>query len=152
MFNLIFYRMKRMFLLCLVMFLAVSANAQSFICTKDYVTLRTGPGEKYPAVTRRNANGQKVKVQIFKGEIIETLNSPRNGYYKISLGAGECEICSSGWIPAKYLKSISDSGNICQKCGDYSASNKIGPISYHLKNYPCTRRKLGARYWIPMNN
>ena len=126
--------MKRIILFCLVMFLAIGANAQykkgqMLVCTGNNVNVRTGPGKNYPVATisncficeGRNRNctacgGRpgRSKYQLMKGDglgecengdiAIEYLGKSKNGFHYVS--CYECieGIGTRGWVSAQYLR------------------------------------------------
>ena len=126
--------MKRIILFCLVMFLAIGANAQykkgqMLVCTGNNVNVRTGPGKNYPVATISNCficNGRdrnchycegragRSKFQLMKGTglgncevgdmVIEYLGQSKNGFLHIA--CYECVEGSGGegWVSAQYLR------------------------------------------------
>ena len=73
--------MKRIVLLCLVMFMAVGANAQSmYICTATNVNVRTGPGKNYSVATTGWGEPWQISKNDGSYSVVRFLGKKKNGY------------------------------------------------------------------------
>ena len=70
--------MKRFSFLLLLMFAVVAVNAQSkgFVCTGDYVNVRTGPGKNYKVYDVETGH----KRQLSKGDVVKYSGKKKNGF------------------------------------------------------------------------
>ena len=130
--------MKKILLFCLVMFMAVGANAQyrrnqRLYVTTNNVSVRTGPGKNYGVATYYDDcdKNSTVKAVFNKGTgvcalefgiLIEYLGQSKNGYLKVNCQGNGCPSDQfTGWIQASYLKPV------CSKCGGI-------PDGYEMEN------------------
>ena len=116
--------MKRKTLFLIMLFAVMAANAQQngFVCTGDYVNVRTGPGKNY-AVYDSNTDHKR---QLSKGDVVEYCGKRKNGFILIrQLGWGEDE--RDGWVSAQYLRPVT----LCPQCDGMKDEN-IGEIDIEL--------------------
>ena len=92
--------MRRLFLLSLLAFVAIGANAQSaFRCNANNVSVKNGPGSKY----RRVLSWGEMPVILSKGDIVYFDGVRRNGYVKISDSSPRQPGWEGGWALAKFF-------------------------------------------------
>ena len=124
--------MKRFSFLLMLMFAVVAVNAQSkgFVCTGDYVNVRTGPGKNYKVYDVETGH----KRQLSKGDVVKYSGKKKNGFCLVQgpLEWGGDE--RDGWVSAQYLRPVT----LCPKCDGYKDVN-VGEIDIDLAT--CDRCK-----------
>ena len=109
--------MKKIALICMMLFAVVMANAQEmgFVCTGNNVNVRTGPGLNYEVYDVESGH----KRQLFKGDIVQDCGRSKNGFRLIAgpreWGGDERD----GWVSAKYLRPVI----ICPVCEGTKSEN-----------------------------
>lgn len=112
--------MKRLFLLSLLAFVAIGANAQSaFRCNANNVSVKNGPGSKY----RRVLSWGEMPVILSKGDIVYFDGVRRNGYVKISDSSPRQPGWEGGWALAKFFVPMKK----CSVCKGTGYLNKPCP-------------------------
>lgn len=128
--------MKRVLTILMLMFAVMAANAQQkgFVCTGNYVNVRTGPGKNYAVYDK----GDGHKRQLSKGDVVEYRGKKKNGFILIGqLGWGEDE--RDGWVSAQFLRPVT----LCPQC-DGTKDENIGEIDIDL----ITCRKCKGKGYI----
>ena len=108
--------MKRIAIVLMMLFAVVAVNAQEkgYVCTGNYVNVRTGPGKNY-AVYDNNTDHKR---QLSKGDVVEYCGKKKNGFILIrQLGWGEDE--RDGWVSAQYLRPVT----LCPECNGTGVVN-----------------------------
>ena len=121
------------FSIALMLSLAVmTANAQhdGYVCTGNYVNVRTGPGKTF-AVYDSDTDHKR---QLMKGDVVANEGKKQNGFVLISgpLEWGGDE--RDGWVSAQYLRPVT----LCKKCFGTGDMN-VGEIDIDLAT--CDRCK-----------
>ena len=128
--------MKRIAIVLMMLFAVVAVNAQEkgYVCTGNYVNVRTGPGKNYAVYDI----GTDHKRQLSKGDVVEYCGKKKNGFILIrQLGWGEDE--RDGWVSAQYLRPVT----LCPQC-DGTKDENIGEIDIEL----ITCRKCKGKGYI----
>ena len=109
--------MKRISIVLMLLFAVMTANAQhnGYVCTGDYVNVRTGPGKNY-AVYDINTGHKR---QLSKGDVVSNCGKRQNGFCLIQgpLEWGGDE--RDGWVSAQYLLPVT----LCPECQGYKDVN-----------------------------
>ena len=117
--------MKRISVILLLMIAALAANAQQkgYVCTGNYVNVRTGPGKNYEVYDSDTGH----KSQLSKGDVVANCGKRENGFCLIQgpLEWGGDE--RDGWVSAQYLHPVT----LCPECGGYKLVN-IAEVDINL--------------------
>ena len=109
--------MKRISIVLMLLFAVMTASAQhdGYVCTGDYVNVRTGPGKNY-AVYDINTGHKR---QLSKGDVVSNCGKRQNGFCLIQgpLEWGGDE--RDGWVSAQYLLPVT----LCPECQGYKDVN-----------------------------
>ena len=103
--------MKRLFLMCMMLFAVLAANAQKqgYISTGQNVNVRTGPSKKYPLA--KDDFGEE-PCQLDKGQLVTYLGKAKNGFLYVEVSSMITEFHCKGWVSAQYLRPV----KICPAC------------------------------------
>ena len=128
--------MKRIAIVLMMLFAVVAVNAQvkGYVCTGNYVNVRTGPGKNY-AVYDNNTDHKR---QLSKGDVVEYCGKKKNGFIlirQLEWGGDERD----GWVSAQYLRPVT----LCPQC-DGTKDENIGEIDIEL----ITCRKCKGKGYI----
>lgn len=107
--------MKKHLFLFAFLLMAMSAYSQSRVtyeCTDNNVNVRQGPGTNYAVI-----QGSRGKVQIFKGDRVESDGQQSNGFIHVY-----CKN-TSGWVSAQYLKTPGSSSVSSGKVMELTSNN-----------------------------
>lgn len=118
--------MKRISIVLMLLFTAliVSAQQKGYVCTGNYVNVRTGPGKNYPVYDNNTSH----KRQLSKGDVVTDCGKKKNGFCLIQgpLEWGGDE--RDGWVSAQYLLPVT----LCPECYGYKDVN-VGEIDIELE-------------------
>ncbi len=111
--------MKKMFLMFMVLFATMTANAQVFYkCTGDNVNVRTGPGKNYKNVINQ---GFETRCQLFKDNIVRYAGKKSNGFVYVMFSncgmTGASCYPDYGWVSAQYLRQLTKRCPVCRGRG-----------------------------------
>ena len=109
--------MKRISIVLMLLFTMMTVNAQQngYVCTGNYVNVRTGPGKSYAVYDSNTVH----KRQLSKGDVVMDCGKRKNGFCLIQgpLEWGGDE--RDGWVSAQYLRPVT----LCPECGGYKMVN-----------------------------
>ena len=118
--------MKRISILLMLLLTVIAVKAQhdGFVCTGNYVNVRTGPGKNFEVYDIKTGN----KRQLSKGDVVRNGGKKKNGFCLIQgpLEWGGDE--RDGWVSAQYLRPVT----LCAKCFGTGDMN-IGEIDIDLR-------------------
>ena len=113
--------MKRILTVLIVLMGTLSIQSQTlYRCTGDNVNVRTGPGMKYKVAYD---DAFLEKVQLFKGEVVKSRGTARNGFIPITCVAGGTALGAyyfDGWVSAQYLKPLTRKCQVCKGRGYFN--------------------------------
>ena len=121
--------MKRLSFVLLLLFAAITVSAQhnGYVCTGNYVNVRTGPGKNYAVYDIETGH----KRQLSKGDVVMNCGKKKNGFCLIQgpLEWGGDE--RDGWVSADYLRPVT----LCPECNGYKDIN-IAEVDIDLDTCP----------------
>ncbi len=117
--------MKRLSIVLISLFVMLTAYAQNdgYVCTGNYVNVRTGPGKNYPVYDSDTDH----KRQLSKGDVVKNCGKKKNGFCLVQgpLEWGGDE--RDGWVSADYLRPV----KLCPQCDGYKDVND-GEVDINL--------------------
>lgn len=131
-----FMLMKKTLLMFALFFTALVMNAQTYYkCTGDNVNVRTGPGKNYAVAINQ---GFETRCQLFKGNIVRSLGSTRNGFTYVRFSncgmTGASCYPDNGWVSSQYLRKMTKRCPACggrgffnRRCTDYEGAPEDHP-------------------------
>lgn len=109
--------MKSISIVLMLLFAVLGVNAQQkgYVCTGNFVNVRTGPGKSYAVYDSDTGH----KRQLSKGDVVSYRGVKKNGFCLIQgpLEWGGDE--RDGWVSAQYLRPVT----LCPECDGYKCVN-----------------------------
>ena len=134
--------MKKTLLMFALFFTALVMNAQTYYkCTGDNVNVRTGPGKNYAVAINQ---GFETRCQLFKGNIVRSLGSTRNGFTYVRFSncgmTGASCYPDNGWVSSQYLRKMT---RRCPACGGRGFFNRQ-ELAFASEDIACTTTAMAS--------